>query len=107
MIGGNVKAKLQTKTTVKNDIGENIATWIDYKTLTGFIDFMNDTGGRTNFNSKIIESTHVFVCDFADIDKKENELKFICNNKEYDITFIDNPMELNRHLEIFLKYVGD
>ena len=30
----------------------------------------------------------------------------VINNKKYDVTLIDNPMELNAQLEIYLKYVG-
>lgn len=107
MIGGNVDLILKQKTTTKNGIGESITSWVDYKTIHGFLDFMSESTGRTNFNSKIVESTHVFICDYVEIDKKENELKAYCNGKEYDITYIDDPMYLHKHLEIFLEYIGD
>lgn len=107
MIGGNVTATLKTKSFTVNEIGEKIATWNNYKTIRGFLDFQSESTGRTKYNSKIVDSTHVFICDYVDIGKKENELKFYCNNDEFDITYIDDPMNLHRHLEIFLKYVGD
>ena len=107
-IGGNTDLILKTKSQAKNDIGENKVTeWVDYKTIHGFMDFMSETTGRTNYNSKIVESTHVFVCDYVDIDKSETELMAYHNNKQYEITYIDDPMELHYHLEIFLKYIGD
>lgn len=106
-IGGNTDLILKRKTQVKNEIGEEVITWVDYKTIHGFMDFMSEATGRTNFNSKIVESTHVFVCDYVEIDKSEIELAVFHNNKEYEITYIDDPMGLHYHLEIFLKYIGD
>lgn len=106
-IGGNTDLILKVKSQTENEIGEKVTTWIDYKTIKGFLDFMSESTGRTNYNSKIVESTHVFVCDYVSIDKEETELIAFHNNKQYEITYIDNPMNLNYHLEIFLKYIGD
>ena len=106
-IGGNTNLILKIKSQVENEIGEKETIWVDYKTIHGFIDFMSETTGKTNYNSKIVESTHVFVCDYVDIDKSEVELKAYHDNKEYEITYIDDPMNLHYQLEIFLKYIGD
>ena len=106
-IGGNTDLILKIKSQTENEIGEKVTAWVDYKTIHGFMDFMSETTGRTNYNSKIVESTHVFVCDYVDIDKSEIELTAFHNNKQYEITYIDDPMGLHYHLEIFLKYIGD
>ena len=106
-IGGNTKLILKVKSQTENEIGEKITEWVDYKTIYGFLDFASETTGRTNYNSKIVESTHVFVCDYVAIDKEETELTAFHDNKEYDITYIDDPMNLHYQLEIFLKYIGD
>lgn len=106
-IGGNTDLILKVKSQTENEIGEKVTEWVDYKTIHGFIDYMSETTGRTNYNSKIVESTHVFVCDYVDIDKSEIELMAYHKNKPYEITYIDDPMELHYHLEIFLKYIGD
>ena len=106
-IGGNTDLILKFKSQVKNEIGEEVTTWANYKTIHGFIDFMSESTGRASFNSKIVESTHVFICDYVDIDKSITELSAFHNNKEYEITYIDDPMNLHYHLEIFLKYIGD
>lgn len=107
MIGGNIDLVLKTKTSTKNEIGENVLDWVDYKTIHGFLDLMSENTGRNTYNSKIIESSHVFVCDYVEIDKKTTELKAYYNNQEFDITYIDDPMNLHKHLEIFLDYIGD
>ena len=106
-IGGNTDLVLKTKVQTTNSIGEKIDTWGEYKTIHGYLDFMSETTGRTSFNSKIIESTHVFVCDYEEIDKSIRDLKAFHNNDEFDITFIDDPQELHYQLEISLKYIGD
>lgn len=107
MIGGNINLILKQKNTIKNGIGENVLSWVDYKTIHGFLDFATEATGRTNYNSKIVDSSHVFICDYVEINKPLTELKAYCNNKEFDITYIDDPMNLHKHLEIFLSYIGD
>ena len=106
-IGGNTDLVLKIKSQIENEIGEKVTSWADYKTIHGFMDFMSESTGNTNFNSKIVESTHLFVCDYVDIDKSIVELKAYHNDKEYEITYIDDPMGLHYHLEFFLKYIGD
>ena len=44
MIGGNVTAVLQTKTTTKNAFGEKTETWSDLQLLKGFLDFAGGDG---------------------------------------------------------------
>lgn len=108
MIGGNVTATIQVSTTIKNDIGESVKTWIDTQSLTGWLDLSSGDSKYTTYNAKIQESTHVFVSDYATLNssiKAENS-RLIVNGKSYDIMLIDNPMELNYQWEIYLKYTG-
>lgn len=91
--------------TIKNSIGEDIPTYTDSQSLVGFLDLLAGDTQRT-YNSKLQETTHVFICDFVPIDDVPENSRFIINNEIYEITLIDNPMNLNQHLEIFLKYLG-
>lgn len=107
-ISGNISAQLQVKTTKKNAIGEAVATWETRHTLTGFLDLANGESRYTNFNAKIQESTHYFICDYVPLDsdiEPENS-RMIINGKTYAVMLIDNPMGLNYHFEIYLKYTG-
>lgn len=106
MIGGNIKAKLQTKSVVKNDIGEGVESWVDSVTLTGYVDLTGGDSKYSTYNAKLQESTHVFICDYSNIDTTATNKRMVINSKNYDVLLIDNPMELNEHLEIYLKYVG-
>ena len=69
-----------------------------------------------NFNAKIQESTHVFVCDYFPLIYKQDEggnveftpenSRMIASGKTYEVMLYDNPMQMNQQLEIYLKYVG-
>lgn len=108
MIGGNARATIQIKTTAKNSIGEAELTWVDKQTLTGWLDFMSGEAKTTTYNSKIEESSHVFVADYQELDasiKKDNS-RMVVDGGLYEIKYIDDPMGLHRQLEIFLAYTG-
>lgn len=108
MIGGNIQGVIQVKaSSTKNEIGESIATWEDAKTLSGFLDLSSGNSNYTSYNTKISESTNIFICDYQDLSTIDVEkARMVIKNQVYDITWIDNPMELNKHLEIFLKHIG-
>lgn len=105
-ISGNINALIQRKVSSKNEIGEGVLSWENVCNVQGFLDLATGSANYTSYNSKITESTHVFICDYQDIGVSEEEARMIINNKVYDITYIDNPMELNYHLEFYLKYIG-
>lgn len=117
MIGGNIKAVLQVSTTTKNEIGERVPAWHDVVELTGFLDLQSGDSKYTNHNAKIQESTHIFICDYtptpATLEVEGKTVKVSVENarivtltQKYDVMLIDNPMELNKHLEIYLKFTG-
>ncbi|MDO4377987.1 MAG: head-tail adaptor protein [Erysipelotrichia bacterium] len=106
-VNGNIKALLEVKTVTKNEIGEGVKDWQTLKTLYGWLDLSNGSADYQNYNAKIQESTHVFICDWQPLDVEESECRLTIAGKHYEIVLIDNPMELNYQLELFLKYVGD
>ena len=105
-IGGSTIMALQTKTTVKNAIGESVPTWVTAQSLTGWLDFTNGESKYSNYNAKIQESTHIFICDYEPVTLKAEGCRAVINGKTYDVMVIDNPMELDEQLEIYLKYTG-
>lgn len=106
-IGGNIDLILKYNEPVKSAIGEYEPKWVELQTIRGFLDLMNNGKDFATYNKAMEDSTHVFICDYVSISKRATELMAVCNGKEFDVTYIDNPMELNKHLEIFLKRVGD
>ena len=107
-IGGNIQATIQISTTETNAIGESVKIWTDVQTIKGWLDLSSGSSNYTAYHAKIQESTHVFVADYvplADGIQAENS-RMTVNGKTYDIMLIDNPMELNQQLEIYLKHTG-
>lgn len=108
MIGGNTTGMIQINGTSKNEIGESDPAWADVQEVTGWLDMMSGSTTYTAYNARLESSTHVFVADYEELDSRitDENSRMIINGKVYDITFIDNPMELNQQLEIYLKYLG-
>lgn len=106
MLGGNVIATLTRKgAPTKNAIGERMQAYAPYKTLTGWLDLMS---GDSKFaqNAKLVESTHIFMCDYLDLDAEPDTCQMIIEGRTYDVQYIDDTMGLHQHLEIYLKYLG-
>lgn len=107
-IGGNIKGTIQTKITAKNSIGEAVKTWGDAFSQVGWLGLQSGDSKYSNFNAKIEESTHVFLCDYhSDIyDLADQDTRMIIKGKIYDVLLIDNPDEMDEQLEIYLRRVG-
>jgi hypothetical protein len=136
-IGGNLYALLQVKDAgERNAINERVHTWLDCTSILGWLDLSTGDSKHTNFNAKVQESTHIFLCDFtnlknlstkwvwnpfslltgiikADEDEQETVVdvtsenaRMVINGLVYEILLIDNPMNINEHLEIYLRFVG-
>jgi hypothetical protein len=107
MINGNIKALLQEKKEIGiNVIGERIQEWVTIIELKGFLDFQGQSTNRTTYETKLEESSHLFICDYKKLDKKIENKRLVVENEVYDVLLIDDPMNLHQHLEIYLKYVG-
>lgn len=107
-IGGNVNGVLQTYRAGQNEIGESVKVWENAAQLWGFIDQASGNSGYTTFSAKVQESTHMFLCDYTELPGRiqpENS-RMVIDGKAYDVMLIDNPMGLNAHLEIYLRYTG-
>lgn len=108
MIGGNKTASIQISSTTKNEIGESVKGWTTVQSLFGWLDLASGDSKYTSYNAKIQESTHLFIADYQILDQriKSENSRLLIDNKAYDVMLIDNPMELNQQLEIYLKYTG-
>lgn len=119
-IGGNIQAIIQVKCAQgKNAIGAVVSDWLKVLDITGWLDLSTGDSKYTNFNAKVQESTHIFLCDYqpltgvVKVDEQETTInvtsenaRMVVNNLVYEILLIDNPMGMNEHYEIYLKFVG-
>ena len=109
MIGGNQTIQLQISTVTKNAIGEPVVYWTTIQSIKGWIDLSSGDSKHTTYNAKIQESTHVFVADYVSLDSRiKSEICRLVdeNGLVYDVMLIDDPMNLHKQLEIYLKYTG-
>ena len=107
-IGGNTQALIQIRTVTKNAIGEQVETWADVQTIKGWLDLSGGDSRYNVFYAKIQESTHFFISDHVNLNDRitAENARMLVSGKVYDILLIDNPMEMNQQLEIYLKYTG-
>lgn len=114
MIGGNITATIQKKSgNAKNVVGEYEEVWSDVGTVLGWLDFASGQNDVQAYNAKLQDTTHYFICDFfrwkeatQDASITSENSRLVVGGKIYNILLIDNPMELNQHMEVFLQYVG-
>jgi hypothetical protein len=109
-IGGNTKAIIQVFTQAKNEIGEMVKTWADAQTIKGWLDLQSGDSRNTTFNTKIQESTHIFIADYVPLDSRitAEGARMVINGKRYEILLIDNPMEMQTgsQWEFYLRFTG-
>lgn len=115
-IGGKTIGTVQVNTAVKNAIGESEKTWADAFSHAGWLDLQSGDSKYSTHKAKIEESTHVFLCDYhsgiyaltiPDSETKTvPDVRMIIKGMVYDVLLIDNPMEMNEQLEIYLRKVG-
>lgn len=108
-IGGNITGYILRKTSDgKNEIGESTIIWEEAFGQVGWLGLQSGDSKYTNFNAKIEESTHVFLCDYHSgiYALADQDTRMIIKGKMYDVLLIDNPDEMDEQLEIYLRRVG-
>lgn len=122
---------IQRKTTVDDGGGYKVPKWVTILAAKGRLDALSGSekyiADRKEFESSHVlyclpftlmmnteEQTYFFGSPFqpaqyglakflpADINEKD---RLLCRGGIYNIRFIDNPMGLNRHLEIYVDYL--
>lgn len=74
--------------------------------VSGVIDLL--TGSTKEKSMKMVEdSTHILLCGFEDIQIGDWIICNGINNRVYEVTYPDNPMGRNHHLEVELKFLND
>lgn len=107
MIGGNRQATIEVRTVTKNAIGEQEENWSTAYKIRGWLDLQNGDSKHTNYNAKLQESTHVFLSEYKAMDGvTAGNSRLVLDGRRYEILLVDNPMEMNEQLEIYLKYTG-
>ena len=104
IIGGNTFLTIKQKTVGEfNAYGERVNAYETVAELEGWIDMESGTSEYSKY-SKIPDTTHVFVSDYVNLSVSDlTELRAVHGLDQFDVLYIDNPIGMNRHLEIFLR----
>lgn len=127
MIGGNTTVVLQVSAGFeKNRLGERVPAWHNVPVTApdgketewiGWLDFQSGEARNSSYMANIQESTHIFLSDYVvipatlEVDGKivkvtSENTRMVANSQLYDVKLIDDPMNLHKQLEIYLKYTG-
>lgn len=93
--------KVQRFTSTDNGYGGSTQTWADHLDVEGVIDMLSgneviaqDALSRT--------SSHILIL-FEIVDIKRGD-RVLDNGDQYRVTYVDNPMNLDRQLEVNLLW---
>jgi head-tail adaptor len=95
---------IQRMSTIPNGIGGYKEAWTTH--ISNYDGVMDQLSGNEIVAADKISpnSTHNLIGPFADITVAD---RVLFNEHVYDIKNVDNPMNMDRHLEILLEYKGD
>lgn len=102
MLGPKVILTLSQLTSVPDGVGGFTDTWTSVRDIEGCL--MTPSGNENVIHRKVeTQSTHVFYCDYdlgSDITQRD---RLLFGTRLFEINYIQNPAELNIHLQIHLK----
>jgi len=102
--------KVLSRHDADDGIGGSTDTWTEEGTIYGYIDLITGTDlptGGTTDNAFINNSTHIAVIpDAGGHAVTDNDMLKGPNGQVYDVTFVDDPLQIGHHLEIYLRVGG-
>lgn len=90
-------------TEQKNRLGQIIYDYAKSETLTGWLDMLSGT--EADRAQALQSSTHVYITKQTDIKLTMSD-RLSIDGQVYEVTYVDNPVNLGHHLEIYLKVAG-
>lgn len=97
--------KVQKNSRMPDGEGGFITGWQDIDELQGYLDLVS--GSNQNqfiHNAQIEESTHVLIVPIYK-DGITDKMRIVdSKNRAYSVTYVDDPVNIGHHLEIYLKF---
>ncbi|RZI47965.1 head-tail adaptor protein [Lactococcus kimchii] len=95
---------IRKKERTPDGLGGFNVDFVDFITLKGYIDLASGTDQAVNQNAIVEESTHyAIIPKYVSGIKKDMELVDE-QGKIYAITYVDDPMGIHHHLELYLTF---
>jgi len=98
---------IQTRNDVDDGIGGIEEGWDYYLEVDGYLDMMTGSDlPAGNKNSAFVEeSTHVLIIPDIPPEALDDTMLVVgSDGRTYDITYVDNPVGVDHHLEVYLRY---
>ncbi|MCM3739233.1 phage head closure protein [Oceanobacillus luteolus] len=101
-----VNVIIQRYMEIDDGMGGKDYDWDNHLEIEGTLDQLS--GDEVLASDKLGElSSHIFII-FEIVDVKRGDRFLVGDNKDiYNVTNVDNPNNMDRHLEIKLKYTGE
>lgn len=98
------KLLIRKKERIPDGIGGFTFSFVDFMTVNGYIDLASGTDQAVNQNAVVEESTHyAIITKYVSGIEKDMELTDE-GGKQYVITYVDDPVGIHHHLEIYLTF---
>ncbi|MGQ7452357.1 phage head-tail adapter protein [Streptococcus suis] len=87
----------------ENELGQEI---FDHKRVAVFVGYMDmlDGSESTDKLAYLADSTHVILTKDTTVNAEIDD-KIEVNGKTYEVTYVDDPVNIGHHLEIYVKGV--
>lgn len=96
--------KREVETDETDELNQPIYDWRTVHTLSGWLDLLTGSDEQQHQNSLLATSSHIFLTEDTSFEILSTDR--ILNPRsgiEYEITYVDDVMELSDHLEIYCK----
>src|SRR5699024_7107197 len=96
--------KREQETGEKDELDQPIIEWQTVHRPLGWLDMLTGSDEQQCQNSLLATSSHVFITEDTSFMIESTDRIYNPRTKvEYEITFVDDVMELSDHLEIYCK----
>lgn len=94
---------IKEKRQVPDEIGGFEEKWSNFASVTGYLDLVTGTDLANMQKALVEESTHLLILpSFVKGITDDMIVVSAHGGKSYNITYADNPLELNHHNELYL-----
>jgi len=100
--------RVHEKTQVSDGIGGFKDVWEDNGWVDGYLDLASGTDKNAIQNAMTEQSSHILTTDGMPALKIDANMRIEDKNKRiYTINYVDNVMDQDDHLEIYLDFGGE
>lgn len=96
---GDLKHRItfKTYTSIENDMGDAISSWIDYKTVWASVTNLH---GRELFQAMQVQAEYTVKFTIRYCKNINENMRIVFNGQEYNITFVDDIKYKHTYMEI-------